>query len=467
MRDGAAMLILICGDFSGRASRGLDDPGSLASRPTRRIDVDNFDATMTRLAPAVDVTIAGRTLPVAMAEMDDFYPDRLFERVDVFSHLRGLRERLRDPARFEQASAELLGGGTSEETDEATRARLLGGPAPAARPNAGGALDGLLRAIVAPHIVADPAPRQAQYVSAVDLAIGEPMRALLHDPGFQDLEAAWRSVQMLVSRADLDETTRLHLFDVTRGELLADTARPDLDGGGLWKALVERQRGGAGGSGWAMVVGLDAFGPSGPDVSLLASMATISAASGPPFVATAAPSLFGCTSIAASPEPTAWHPLDTESLTRWQALRRSELAPWIGLLAPRVLLRLPYGKSGESTTAFEFEEMAGADPARGLLWGHPGATGALLALQAFAASGWDLSLDDQLDVGDLPAWVTTQDGERKLHPCAEAFLGERAAQALIERGLMPLLSRRDRAAVRLLRWQSIAEPPRPLNGPWA
>ncbi len=39
-------------------------------------------------------------------------------------------------------------------------------------------------------------------------------------------------------------------------------------------------------------------------------------------------------------------------------------------------------------------------------------------------------------------------------------------QAILERGLMPLLSRRDRPSARLMRWQSIAEPAAALAGPW-
>jgi type VI secretion system protein ImpC len=44
------------------------------------------------------------------------------------------------------------------------------------------------------------------------------------------------------------------------------------------------------------------------------------------------------------------------------------------------------------------------------------------------------------------------------------LLSDNTVQALCERGLMPLVSRRDRNAARLLRWQSLAEPPTALRG---
>jgi hypothetical protein len=51
--------------------------------------------------------------------------------------------------------------------------------------------------------------------------------------------------------------------------------------------------------------------------------------------------------------------------------------------------------------------------------------------------------------------------------CAEVVLGERAIEAILDRGLMPLLSIRDRDAVRLGRWPSLARPAQPLAGRWS
>jgi len=91
---------------------------------------------------------------------------------------------------------------------------------------------------------------------------------------------------------------------------------------------------------------------------------------------------------------------------------------------------------------------------------------ALLLGQAFTESGWDLAPGQVQDVDDLPAYAFSLNGEAQLQPCAEAWLGERASQALLEQGVMPLLSHRQRASVRLTRVQSIAEPAQPLAGPW-
>ncbi len=50
----APVRILICADFSGREGRGLDDPGTVATRPILRVDLDNLDDQFARLAPRLN-----------------------------------------------------------------------------------------------------------------------------------------------------------------------------------------------------------------------------------------------------------------------------------------------------------------------------------------------------------------------------------------------------------------------------
>jgi type VI secretion system protein ImpC len=295
----------------------------------------------------------------------------------------------------------------------------------------------------------------------MNAVLAERLRALLHDPGFQALEAAWRSVQLLVSRLVPDGDVALYLFDITRAELAAAAAEPDLAKSGLWKALVER-----GDAGWGLLVSLEQFDASAGDVRLLATLATTAAAAGGPIIAGAAPRLFGYAAWPLSLDADDWQPPDAASAALWQVLRASPLARWIGLVAPGLVLRLPYGADTDPIDAFDFDERAGADPAQPLLCGPAAVACALLAGEAFQQDGWQLDLDAVLDIDDLPAWVYDDDGERHLYPVSGAWMGERTATAMLGYGVMPLLSRRDRPAARLLRWQSVAEPASALAGAW-
>src|SRR6185295_14855420 len=89
--------MLVIGDFSGRASRGVVEP--LAGRRATLVDIDNLDQALARLKP--EVLLArddGNVLRITFAAFDDFHPDRIFERVPIFQKLREKREALGDPA---------------------------------------------------------------------------------------------------------------------------------------------------------------------------------------------------------------------------------------------------------------------------------------------------------------------------------------------------------------------------------
>ena len=463
------MRLLVMGDFSGLTAR---PKAALAARPTHRVDVDNLDTVMQRLAPRLQMP----TGEVDFEGLDDFHPDALINRLDVFQVLRELRRRLVNPATFAQAAAELQQPGapaspamppapagklTAAAPGDGLLSQLLGGNPVAAAASApasaavaaASSIDALIRNTVAPHIVPNIAPQQASLLASVDVAISEQMRTLLHAPAFQAMEAAWRGVQWLISSLELDDELQLHLFDVSRDELLADVvaAQGQLAQTGLHRALADRWRNQPGGESWTVLVGLYSFGPSDADIGLLAALGLIaSQASGPLLAA-------GDTTLATG-EPA--------TLAGWQALRGSEAAPWIGLAAPRVLLRLPYGKASDPVVAFNFEELAAGEPTHeDLLWGNGGLAAALLIGRAFTAKGWEFEPGDERQIDELPAYTFLMtDGERELQACAEHYLGEQGGNALLAAGLMPVMSHRHANAVTVMRFQSVAEPVAGLAG---
>ena len=477
------MRILILGDFSGRTNRGLTEAGdALAERPVVSIDVDNFDDTLFRFAPRLHLPAGGADGPgmaVEFKRLEDFHPDALFERLELFSELRQRRERLLDPATFEEAAGELKRWAGEDpsptapaEDDSGTLERLLGqrpadlshqGPTPAQRLD----LDGIIRRIVEPHIVPGADPQQGQLVSAVDTGIGDQMRNLLHERAFQELEAAWRSLHGLVTNVETGEELKLYLLDVSKQELKADVeGAADPADSGLSRAVVDRSVRTPGGQPWSVLLGNYTFGPSAGDLALLDRLGGVASGAGGSFIAAADPAILGCELATQAGDPRSWRP-DEEDAARWQALRQSRSAAWLALVLPRLLLRLPYGKAGEQIDRFEFEELAAKPDHDTFLWGN-GAFGCVrLMAQAFQERGWSMEPGDYLDIDDLPAYIYDDDGERKLKPCAEVTLGERAGIEMLSRGLIPLLSYRDRNAVRVLRFQSMAEPPSGIAGPWA
>jgi predicted component of type VI protein secretion system len=441
--DESPMRILVLGDFSARAQRGAEHYQDLAARKPTEIDVDNFDRVMARIAPRL---LLGRdkSLPLEFSSLDDFHPDRLFG-LALFQGFREARSRAQNPATFAAVAAQ----------DADTFARLLGG-APSAAPerrdesSVEARVRALIREAVAPHIVPDAPPQQALYVAAVDAAIGEQMRAILQEPQFKALEALWRGVYWLASNLETDEQMQLCILDASREELEADfrAAEGKVESSGLYRLLVD-EAAEPDAERWSLIIGDYSFGPLGDDLPLLAHLGAVASHAGAPFLA------------AAESE------LAADASERWDALRKSSIAPWIGLALPRLLLRLPYGKSSDPVESFPFEEFAPRREQGSYLWGNGALACALLIGRAFAARGWEMEPGDEREVEDLPAHVYDDAGEKRLQPCAEAALGERAAEALLGAGLMPLLSHRGRNAVRVMRFQSIANPAQALSGPWS
>jgi type VI secretion system protein ImpC len=417
------MRLLVLGDFSGKS---ISERGPLASRAIQRIDSDTFDAVMGRLEPRA-VLSGGE---IRFRQLDDFHPDRLYAQLDRFQHLR--QARVTPP--------------TAPDDDIA---RLLGKPAERPAATRASGLDALIRDAVAPHIVKDTSALTAMHLHVVDAAIAEEMRALLHAPAFQAIEAAWRGVQWLISSLELDEHLQLHLMDVTREELLADivASAGKLANTALHRAVVDRLHSGVDGERWSALVGLLRFGPSAADIALLAALGFTASRAGGPWLADADPAL------ADSP---------ARESVEWLALRRSDVARGIALAAPRVLLRMPYGPQSDPVETFAFSELAGPPESEKFLWGHASLAMALLIGRAFTARGWEMEPGDERDIGDLPAYTFAHDGERQMQPCAERLLTDRDIDTFVTAGLVPIAGRRDRNSVVAVRFQSVSDPPAPL-----
>jgi type VI secretion system protein ImpC len=276
--------------------------------------------------------------------------------------------------------------------------------------------------------------------------------ALLHHPEFQALEAAWRAVYFLVRALETDAGIKLHLIDATKVELL-----PALT------AVAPQAE-----EPWAVFAGNYTFEPTSEDTELLWKVAEIASEADAPFLAAASPRILGCDSLADSPAPCHWRlPLDAEAERAWDSLRRIPEAPYLGLALPRFLIRPPYGAGINPVETLDLVEMpAGAAPHEHYLWANPAFACVFLLARAFAEYGWDLRPGIYREIQDMPAHYYEDNGETRMKPCAEALLDVETAGKILDRGLMPLLSIKNRDAVRLARFQSIRKPAAPLAGRW-
>jgi type VI secretion system protein ImpC len=309
----------------------------------------------------------------------------------------------------------------------------------------------MLHDLVAPHLVPGVDPRQAELIAKVDAATSDAMRALLHQPAFQELEAIWRALFFLVRRLETRPELKLYLLDVSKAELAAEleTSRDDLRHSELWRMVVEESVGTLGGQPWAVLAGSYSFSQSPADLKLLARLGAVAREAGAPFLAATSPQM-----------------LENLAAGAFRQIRKLPQAPWIGLAMPRFLLRLPYGKETAPVDLFDFEEFAAAPEHESYLWGNPAFACVYLLGEAFLRAGWDMRPGLVREIDGLPLHVHKEDGETRVKPCAEVLMTEEGAEALLENGVMPLASIRNQDTIRLIRFQSIADPPAPLAGRW-
>jgi type VI secretion system protein ImpC len=342
----------------------------------------------------LQVTLAG----APFRELEDFHPDRLFRNLNLFREF--------DPAQTEAEENNDKPAPRADIGELLRSSSLLEHIAEGGDPFERYVRD-LARAHAAPAELSNPQR---------DAALGERMRGLLHHPRFQAVEASWRGLDFLIrSDSGDDSGTRIRIAHFRQ----AEAARELLDAKSLnetrMHALLSARK-------WRAVIGLYSFGPEAADIEFLGRMALLAAHIGAPFIAEGA----------------------VDMGDHWEELRAIPEASYLGLALPRFLLRLPYGARTSTIDSFAFEEMPGAPVHAHYLWGNP----ALAFLSLLTAGG-------ALNLEGLPLHTYQQEGEWLMTPCAEVWMTETQVLALIDLGLMPLVSFRDSDRVRLAGFRAI------------
>jgi hypothetical protein len=238
------------------------------------------------------------------------------------------------------------------------------------------------------------------------------------------------------------------LFDVSAEEFAADIAATDaLEETGLYGMLVEQPALDAAQGRLSAIIGLYGFELAPPHADLLGRVARIAAAARAPFVA-------GIDPDALKTRFHDQHPLIKDA---WSALHGLPEAAYLGLAAPRFLLRPPYGRKSDPIDAFSFEEFTPQGGLGAMLWGHPALLSGLLLAENWLQQGKAMRLGTVMGVGEMPYFVYAgADGDQVALPCTERLYTEREAVQVAAYRVMPLLSLRGRPEVRLGGFTSLA-----------
>ncbi len=447
--DETPFRILLMGDFSGREQH--ENPLPVRWKPIL-VDRDNFDEVLAGMGVEIILGAAGQRgrIRLPVRDLDDFHPDQIYTKAECFRQFREARAKLKSaPSRPPSPGAR--GAKAPDAASLATGSlldQIVAGaePAEAAASRPKDELQEFIERAVAPHLEPAPDERTPALVAEVDAQAAALMRAILHHPHFQAIEAAWRGMFFLVRHLDTDRGLKLYLLDVSKADLAKDLSGSAVEDSHVYRLLVEEAAHTIGAEPWAVVAGNYVFQRCDADARLLARMAAIMQAGGAAFIAEGDPGV--------------------EATAEWTDLRRSPSASWIGLAMPRFLLRLPYGRGGQIVDSFAFEEMPGEPRHQDYLWGNPAFACVRLLGEAFNEDGWHIHPGSVREIRGLPLHIYESGGERVAKPCAELLMTEEEAEWALEQGFMPLASLKNQDAVLLLRFQSIADPPAALSGPW-
>ncbi len=469
--------IALFGDFSGRAARGQIETGdALAARKPIILDPDTVEEVIEGFATDLVLPIGkdGAGIEVKLKELDDLHPDELYEKVELFDGLSGLKSQLSAGGTADHAAKQLIGWG--EEFGQAVvpprktsggntvRAdlklsdfqKLIGdtsGELAQASP-----VDDLLKRVVGPHIRKLPSPDVQAMQKAVDEALSAAMRMVLHHPEFQSVEAQWRSLDLIARSVEDDDTLDVVLYDVSAEEIAADlAAEEDLAKTGLVRLLTEEpldEENGRGG--YSALIGLYTFEETPPHAELLGRIGRVAAHVDAPFISAITPAYLDV-------KPEDRHPLVVEA---WDTLRAMPEAGHVGLASPRFLLRRPYGAKSEPIYEFDFEEFTESEGLRGMLWANPAVLVTILLARSFKQNGKAMNLGSVMSLGGIPFhFVNDRYGDQVALPCTERNITLPKHEHSVQRGYMPVLSVKGRDEIRLGSFNSVAG--QEILGPWS
>ncbi|MEX0792715.1 MAG: type VI secretion system contractile sheath large subunit [Pirellulaceae bacterium] len=463
--------LLLIGNFRG----SHPDTSAPLGKPIV-VDRDNFYELPGQLGTRIDGMLAssdGQTESISFEELEDFEPDRLFERLALFENLRTLRRRLKNPKLFEAAAAEVLawekvawdkgagGQGSAEDPSPPPEMRaeystaelfenVLTESADAERsPLESGNWNRLIQNIVSESKVQRIDPREESLVALVDQAIEGTMRQLLHGPAFRSLETTWLGLQMMVRRVETHAKLKIHIVDISSERFREALDSDDIAQTELGKLILAPSQT-PGATPWAVVGALFPFSTSEEDLRAVHRFGALASAAG----------AAGLVEIGGSQK--FWLDPDQVEATPWGQLRQQPAAKSLAAIWPRFLSRLPYGRKTRPTERFVFEEIPPGSPPR-LVWGSPVWLGAVALAEAFNTRGWDMQSGIVHQIEELPLYyIDTDDAE--IHPCGQYLLSDTELEKIAAQGLTPVVSFKNQDRIQLRGIQSIRGGK--LSGPW-
>ncbi len=284
-------------------------------------------------------------------------------------------------------------------------------------------------------------------IAEIDAKLSKQLDEILHDPGFQKLESAWRGLKFTIDRTDFRENIKIELLNCSKDDLQTDFEdAPEITKSGLYRIAYTAEYGQFGGKPIGSIFANYEFGPGPQDVQLLANIASVATMAHAPFFAAAGPQFFNEKNFLNLPNLKDLKSIfEGPQYTKWQSFRESEDARYVGLLLPRFLLRLPYGQMTVPVKSFNYEEQSTGNH-DAYLWGNTTYAFATRIAESFAKYRWCPNIIGPQAGGaveNLPLHQYQAMGETQTKVPTEVLISERREFELSEEGFIALCFRKD------------------------
>ncbi|WP_425229588.1 type VI secretion system contractile sheath large subunit [Sphingomonas sp.] len=301
--------------------------------------------------------------------------------------------------------------------------------------------------------------------AAIDRKMSEQMDAIIHHADFQKLESAWRGLNYLVMNTATGKDMKIRVMNMSKDEcrkMFRQYRDAAWDQSPLFKKIYESEFGQLGGQPYGAFTCDYAFDHSAPDLEVMKGLAKIGAAAHAPFIAGAAPSLFGMESWQELANPRDLAKLfDATDYMAWRTFRESDDARYLALTMPRFLGRPVYGAKSEPVDAFDYEENTGGDHNKHL-WVNASYAMAVRITEAFSTWGWCTRIrgvESGGTVEGLPtATFPTDDGGVDQKCPTEIAISDRREAELSNAGMLALVHRKNTDQATFIGGQTLYKP---------
>lgn len=301
-------------------------------------------------------------------------------------------------------------------------------------------------------------------IAQIDHLISIQLNEILHHEDFQKLESSWRGLKYLLDQSSTSDMLKIKVLNVSKKDVLRDLQRaPEFDQSVLFKKIYEEEFGMFGGAPFAALIGDYEFGRGPQDMELLQKVSEVAAAAHAPFLSAASPSFLNMDSYTSVNAPRDIGKIfDNTEYAKWKSFRQSEDSRYVGLAAPHMLMRLPYGKDTVPVDAFNYEEDVDGTEHSKYLWGNAAyALGARLT-NAFFDYGWCAAIRG-VEGGGLVEGLPihnfkTDEGDVAMKCPTEVAIPDRREKELADQGFIPLVHCKDTDYAAFFSVQSCQKP---------